>query len=66
MKYLKLCQSHLKADSKYSYKEHTNLNKKHEFNKYYAIYTKAMYNEDIYRSLFFKYMNNDIYINWDN
>ena len=67
MKYLKLYQSHLKADFKYSYKYHNNQNQKHEFNKYYAIHTHDIYNEyeDTYQSLFLKYMNNDIYIMWD-
>jgi hypothetical protein len=71
MKYLNINQSLLKADNKYSLHRFTANNAKHEFTKVTALdnypyqhLDDVNANEDLLISLFKKYMNNDIWIDW--
>jgi hypothetical protein len=65
MKYLPLNQSVLNKTYKYSYKAVGHLNAKFEFVKYWAVYENSSEGGNgEEESLFIKYMNNNIYINW--
>jgi hypothetical protein len=67
MKYLNLNQSILNKTDKYSYKKVSFLNEKIEFNKYWGVFDDVTEEsiEKHYRKLFRAYMNNNIYISWN-
>jgi hypothetical protein len=62
MKYLPIQQSHLNAVEKYSYFSASMNDHKKSFNKYYAV--DKCYKEAIFHSLFIKYLQDGIYIDW--
>jgi hypothetical protein len=71
MKYLNIHQSILKADNKYTSSSYCNNTFKSEFNKYFhtCIWNNddgnVQFDDNLLISIFEKYMNDDIWINWN-
>ncbi len=62
MKYLPINQTHLKAVEKYAFMSYEHNICKYRFNKIHQV--GSHYTERVFTMIFYRYMNDDIYIDW--